>query len=69
MVLILHGNSEISAPRSSDPFYIVAYYIKLVTTSWADGKAFNLIESSHKSKSFLRTDLFSFMRAEHVLSY
>ena len=21
-------------PRSSDPFYIVTYYIKLVTTSW-----------------------------------
>ena len=21
-------------PRSSDPFYIVSYYIKLVTTSW-----------------------------------
>ena len=23
-------------PRSSDPFYIVTYYIKLVTTSWTD---------------------------------
>ena len=24
-------------PRSSDPFYIVTYYIKWVTTSWTDG--------------------------------
>ena len=24
-------------PRSSDPFSIVTYYIKLVTTSWTDG--------------------------------
>ena len=23
-------------PRSSDPFYIVTYYIKWVTTSWTD---------------------------------
>ena len=24
-------------PRSSDPFYIVTYYIKWVTDSWTDG--------------------------------
>ena len=24
-------------PRSNDPFYIVSYYIKWVTTSWTDG--------------------------------
>ena len=24
-------------PRSNDPFYIVTYYIKWVTTSWTDG--------------------------------
>ena len=24
-------------PRSSDPFYIVTYYTKLVTTSWTEG--------------------------------
>ena len=24
-------------PRSSDPFYIVNYYIKWVTISWTDG--------------------------------
>ena len=24
-------------PRSSDPFYIIPYYIKWVTTSWTDG--------------------------------
>ena len=24
-------------PRSSDPFYIVTYYMKRVTTSWTDG--------------------------------
>ena len=27
-------------PRSSDPFYIVTYYIKWVTTSWTDGMIF-----------------------------
>ena len=26
-------------PRSSDPFYIVTYYIKWVSTSWTDGCA------------------------------
>ena len=25
-------------PRSSDPFYIVTYYIKWVTTSWTQSK-------------------------------
>ena len=30
MVFILYGTV---CPRSSDPFYIVAYYIKWVTTS------------------------------------
>ena len=25
-------------PRSSDPFYIVTYCIKWVTTSWTDGR-------------------------------
>ena len=24
-------------PRGSDPFYIVTYYMKWVTTSWTDG--------------------------------
>ena len=24
-------------PRSSDPYYLVTYYIKWVTTSWTDG--------------------------------
>ena len=24
-------------PRSGDPFYVVTYYIKWVTTSWTDG--------------------------------
>ena len=27
-------------PRSSDPFYIVSYYIKWVTTSWTYSKRF-----------------------------
>ena len=27
-------------PRSSDPFYIVSYYIKWVTTSWTHSKKF-----------------------------
>ena len=25
------------SPKSSDPFYTVTYYIKLVTTFWTDG--------------------------------
>ena len=32
-------------------------------------KAFDLTESSHTSDFFLRTDLFSIMRAQHTLSY
>ena len=32
-------------------------------------KAFDYIESSHKSGIFTRKDLFSFMRAQHVVSY
>ena len=27
-------------PKSSDPFCIVTYYIKWVTTSWTDGISF-----------------------------
>ena len=27
-------------PRSNDPFYIVTYYMKWVTTSWTDGTIF-----------------------------
>ena len=32
-------------------------------------KALDQIESNNKSDIFLRKDLFSFMRAQHVLSY
>ena len=28
------GEETTVCPRSSDPFYVVTYYIKLVTTSW-----------------------------------
>ena len=35
MVLTLDGNTV--CPKSSDRFYIVTYYKKLVTTSWTDG--------------------------------
>ena len=31
---IWYGNATV-CPRSSDPFYVVSYYIKWVTTSWA----------------------------------
>jgi len=30
----LPSNLSTICPRSSDPFYIVSYYIKWVTTSW-----------------------------------
>ena len=30
----MHNNTV--CPRSSDPFYIVTYYIKYVTISWTD---------------------------------
>ena len=33
-------------PRSSDPFYIVTYYIKWVTTSWTDGSCSQRIPDS-----------------------
>ena len=33
MVLVLDGTI---CPRSIDPFYIVTYYIKWVTTFWTD---------------------------------
>ena len=32
-------------------------------------KAFHYIESSHKFDIFIRKDLYSFMRAQHVMSY
>ena len=32
-------------------------------------KAFDLLESSHKSDIFIRKDLFSFMRAQIFMSY
>ena len=31
-------------PRSSDPFYVVTYYSKLVTTSWAYSKYHGMTE-------------------------
>ena len=30
-------------PRRSDPFYIVSYYIRLVTTSWTYNKQFEAL--------------------------
>ena len=35
----------IVCPGSSDPFYIVAFYIKWVTTSWTDGIMDKYIET------------------------
>ena len=32
-------------PRSSDPLYIVSYYIKLGTTSWTYSNILNQVES------------------------
>ena len=35
MVVLLNTDTDNTVcPRSSDPFYIVSYYIKWVTTSW-----------------------------------
>ena len=31
-------------PKSSDPFYIVTYYIKWVTSSWTDGICYMFCE-------------------------
>ena len=55
MVFILDDNSEIGAHEQSLLFHLF--------------KAFDKIESRHKSDIFFRKDLFSFMRAKHVLSY
>ena len=52
---ILDGNLEIQARVRSNHCYLF--------------KAFYLIDRSHTSDSFLRNDLFSFMLAQHVLSY
>ena len=30
-------------PRNRDPFYIVTYYIKWITTSWTDGITANVL--------------------------
>ena len=38
VILWMVGNfSDTLCPKSSDPFYIVTYYIKWVTTHWTDG--------------------------------
>ena len=42
----LHGYYTVS-PRSSDQFYIVTYYTKLVTASWTDGNKQFCIKRSH----------------------
>ena len=34
----LGNNNHTVCPRSSDPFYIVTYYIEWVSTSWTDSK-------------------------------
>ena len=44
----LHDASQENTvfPRSSDPFYLVRYYIKWVTTSWTYGSdRFNMVTS------------------------
>ena len=39
------NNNFTIRPRSSDPLYIVVYYIKWVTTSWTDSKKFFIYKS------------------------
>ena len=53
MVLILDGNYEIGAP------------ISIILSV----KEFVWIENGHKSAFFPRIDLFSFIRAQHGMSY
>ena len=57
MVLILDGNSEIGAPVRRNPFYknFLRHFIRSRAVT--------------NRLIFLRKDLFSFMRAQHVLSY
>ena len=43
----IRGCDSTICPRSSDPIYIVTYYIKWVTTSWTDHK---LIKKKKKEK-------------------
>ena len=52
MVLVLHGNSEIGNFLRKEKSLLFDLY-----------KAFDKIESSHKSDSLIRKYLFSFMRA------
>ena len=39
---------------SSDPFYIVSYYIKWVTTYWTHSKYLQEIEKSHKFENEMK---------------
>ena len=57
MVLILDGNSEIGVN------------VNELSLLFDQLKAFHQTENSHESGFFLRKNLFSFIRAHHVLSY
>ena len=37
-MLFIYFKEDTMCPRSSDPFHMVTYYIKRVTTSWTDGR-------------------------------
>ena len=50
-------NSYTICPRSSDPFYIVTYYIKYVTTSWTDGKYYKINALARQSPRHTDIDI------------
>ena len=52
-------------PRSSDPFYIVAYYIYWVTISWTDGNNF----SSEQRKIVHKTVIYATNLESYGLSW
>ena len=43
-------------PRSSDPFYIVSYYIKRVTTSWTHSNKLKMFSRIYAVRSVQRTE-------------
>ena len=47
-------------PRSRDPFYIVSYYIKWVTTSWTFSTIYDIQASSRPDKIYDQSLIYNY---------
>ena len=54
VVFVYKSFAFTACPRSSDPFYIVTYYIKLVTTPWTYSINDKISLKIHKFASIFR---------------